>query len=675
MSHTLHLKDNITKIPGIGPTTFFKFQKKNITTVFDLLKLYPLSYTDYSIIKKVSHLNISDVATICGKITKFETQFTRNRKLTIQKAVLCDNSGCIDLIWFNQPFLKQSISENSEYYFSGITDSYGSKLIFKPSNYEVKSTIQLNTARIVPNYTQSMKISSRFIRKIMSCVLNSIDKTELKEYLITNNLNLPSPFKTFSNLHLPTNLEDLEQAKKRLLFEKLLAISHQNRKLTLENRLHNGYKIKSDNKSATNFNTNLPFKLTSSQNTAISEILADLSTGIPMSRMLLGDVGSGKTVVITRAIYEVYNNNYKSIVLVPTEILAKQHFSTICNFLQKTKAKITLLTSKTNKINLDFDILVTTHKAFYLNKQFNNVALVVIDEQHKFGVDQRQKLVKLCTNHGRSPHLLSVSATPIPRSLALVIFGGTQISMLEEMPIGRKPVKTYFIPQQKREDAYKWINTKILGFKTQAFVVCPLIEESQSNKDNELKSVVNEFNALSRVFNKLKIDLLHSKVKDKDKVISNFEKNKTNILITTTVVEVGIDMKNASIMIIEDADRFGLSQLHQLRGRIGRGVDQSYCFLFSKSTNSDTIKRLKILQKINSGFKLAEYDLRLRGAGRLHGTEQHGHSLIDTNLLLNKTFMSSLSQYTNILVEKDDKFIYNSLFKEIGEDINYLFQI
>jgi ATP-dependent DNA helicase RecG len=674
MNNTLHLNDNITKIPGVGPTTFFKFQKKSITTILDLLKLYPNSYDDFSLLKNISHVNVNDKITLLGKITMFENQFTRNTRLTIQRAQLNDNTGSIELVWFNQPFLKQTILIGKEYYFSGTAEHYKNKLIFKPNDYEPKSAVLLNTARIVPNYTQTMKISNKFIRKIVFYVLNSISKDELNEYLVTNDLHLQSPADTFFNLHFPINFSSLEEAKKRLFFEKLLAFSYQNKKQIIQAKKNKSYKISTNNTSTTKFITNLPFDLTKAQKNAMKEVLTDLSSGIPMNRMLLGDVGSGKTVVIARAISEVFNNKFKSIILVPTEILAKQHHSTIKNFLSNTKAKISLLTSKSSKIDVNFDVLVTTHKVLYLSKKFENVALIVIDEQHKFGVEQRQKLIKLCTNKNVIPHMLTVSATPIPRSLALVIFGGTEISILDEMPVGRKSVKTFFVSQKKRADCYSWINIKITGFNTQAFVVCPLIEDSVNQKTVELKSVEKEFNNLSKVFSKLKIDILHSKIRNKDEVISKFESNKTNILITTTVVEVGIDMKNASIMIIEDADRFGLSQLHQLRGRIGRGIDQSYCFLFSDSKNPETIKRLKILEKVKNGFKLAEFDLKLRGAGQFYGTQQHGHSYINTNLLFDKAFMSSLSQYTNILVEKDDKFIYNSLFKDENENINYLFQ-
>lgn len=381
------------------------------------------------------------------------------------------------------------------------------------------------------------------------------------------------------------------------------------------------HKISYDRIKLNNFEKSLPFELTKSQIKVVDEILKDLEKEIPMNRLLEGDVGSGKTVVAAIAIYATYLSNKKSIIMAPTQVLAQQHFKTLSNLFKNYKIKIGLFTS-TNKSKGDFDVYVGTHTLLGKSVEMDNVSLIVIDEQHKFGVEQRN----LLTKKSGTPHVLTMTATPIPQTVALTFFGDVELSTLTESPMNRQKITTWVIIEEKREKGFNWIHDKIINEKIQAFVVCPLIAESETQTLTDVKAATNEYEKIKNKFKDLNIGLLHGKLKtkDKDEVIDKFRKGEIDILVTTPVVEVGIDIPNATIMVIEGADRFGLASLHQLRGRVGRGELKSYCLLMTESTSEKTQIRLTAMTKNLSGFELSELDLKMRGPGEIYGARQSG---------------------------------------------------
>ncbi|HUS59761.1 MAG TPA: ATP-dependent DNA helicase RecG, partial [Nevskiaceae bacterium] len=402
----------------------------------------------------------------------------------------------------------------------------------------------------------------------------------------------------------------------------LIQLASLKRKLTWQKQKL-AYQFNIDQEKILKFSQNLPFELTSAQKRALREIFADLAKNTPMNRLLEGDVGSGKTVVAAAAIFVAYLNGIQSALMAPTEILANQHFKTLNQLLIPLGLKISLLTGGQKKTESNFDLIIGTHALIHKRAKFKKLGLAIIDEQHRFGVEQRAKLI----HQGKTPHVLTMTATPIPRTIALTLYSDLDLSVLDEMPPGRQKVKTWVVPPQKRKSAYQWIKKQIKATKNQAFIVCPLIEESQHETLQAVRAVTSEFKKLKKeIFPDLKLGLLHGRLKSQEKrdILEKFKEGKLNILVSTPVVEVGIDIPQATIMMIEAAERFGLAQLHQLRGRVGRSNQQAYCLLFSEQLNEKTLKRLKALQQINIGMKLAEFDLQLRGPGEIYGTQQHG---------------------------------------------------
>jgi ATP-dependent DNA helicase RecG len=392
-----------------------------------------------------------------------------------------------------------------------------------------------------------------------------------------------------------------------------------------KNLVSNPYSVEKFRDKIENFIIKLPFKLTNAQKRVIEEIFDDLAKSKPMNRLLEGDVGSGKTVVSAIAMYLSYLNGFQSVLMAPTEILAQQHYKTILQLLTPLKIKIGFATGNEKKKIDDFDVMVGTHAVLEKGISFEKLGLVVIDEQQRFGVEQRA----LIRGKGKNPHLLTMTATPIPRTIALTLYGDLDLSILDEMPVGRKQIKTWLVPPEKRNNAYSWIEKQIVDTKSQVFIVCPFIEESETMQT--VKAASKEFeNLKNNVFKNLKLGLLHGKMKAKEKegVLEKFRTGKIDILVATPVVEVGIDIPNATIIVIEASERFGLAQLHQLRGRVGRGDKQSYCLLFTESLNPQTLERLKAMEKHNFGAELAELDLKLRGPGEIYGTMQHGRKML-----------------------------------------------
>lgn len=591
----MNLTDPVTTISGIGTILTKKLERLEIRTVFDLLHHLPFRYEDRRIITPISKIIASNLITLVGTISEVKNEYTKSGKV-IQKAELTDETGKIMVIWFNQKYLSRTIVAGTKVSLYGKADWFGRKLaIVSP---EIGDTETAGT--IVPIYPETAGLTSKWLRKKIKEIL---DKNEIDENISVN----------LRGVHFPKELYEVEKYRRSLAFNELLKLeteSHQRRQDWQNRGVTHKFQI--NQFQITQFINSLPYQLTNSQKVAIDEILSDLEKPVAMNRLLEGDVGSGKTVVAAVACLVAWLNKKTVLFMAPTQILAQQHYETLIKLFENFDIKIGLMTSQTK---IAGDVIIGTQAL--LTKVFD-AGLVIIDEQHKFGVAQRT----LLQHKGGTPHVLTMTATPIPRTLALVLYGDLDISLLTEMPSGRKLIKTWVVPEEKRIPAIKWINDQMIKYATQAFWVCSLIDESESL--GAIRAVNTEFDLLKKSFGDLKLGLLHGRMKasEKDEIINKFRNKEIDILVSTPVVEVGIDIPNAGIMVIEDAYRFGLAALHQLRGRVGRAGQQGYCLLFS---TQDTA-RLKAMENTFIGSKLAQIDFEIRGAGNIYGESQHGRS-------------------------------------------------
>ena len=652
----LTLDTSVNKIPLVGPIYVKRLERLNIFSISDLLHHYPSRHDDLSVISKISSVRPNQIVTIKAKVLRCQNIFTKNRK-RIQKAVVKDSSGSIEVIWFNQIYIPNTLKEGTTVSFSGKVGWFDRKLTLISPQYEIigYNNKSLHTGRLVPVYPETAKLSSKWLRSRINFCLDNL-KTELKKDWLPEDLRKKHQLiklnTALSNIHFPSTQNDLITAQDRLAFNEMFLLqleALQRKKSWQQKKL--SHQLSIDQEKVLKLISSLPFKLTQAQNKCIKEILADLNQETPMNRLLQGDVGSGKTVVAAMAIYISFLNSFQSVLMAPTEILANQHFKTLKTVFANTNLKINLITSSTRKTNTNADVLVGTHALLFRELNLKKIGLYIIDEQHRFGVKQRSQF----SNLSHTPHLLTMTATPIPRTIALTAYADLDLSILDQMPPGRKPIKTWVVPKNKHLDAYHWISSQIKADKSQAFVVCPLIEASDKEKMADVKNVTDQFNQLKSIFPKLKLDLLHGKLKSnqKESIIKKFSQKKLNLLVSTSVIEVGIDIPNATIMVVEDAERFGLAQLHQLRGRVGRANKQSYCLLLTDAKKPETIQRLKFLEIHQSGLKLAELDLKLRGPGDLYGLKQHGFldlklaSFTDTKLV-KTTQQAAHTQLTKI---------------------------
>lgn len=642
-------------LPQTSPITLRRLNSLEIKNYWDLINYFPFRYKDYTKMYNPKVFLDSDQAvTAKGVVTDIRNVFTKKGS-RFQKALIQTPECDIELVWFNQYYLLNVIRRGVILSASGTVNFFGNKRSLLVEEYEILNDFSdstIHTGRLVPVYPEKNGLSSKIFRQKIYSVLSLINSTAklfdegqfIPQKIVSYN-NLLSEASALKNIHFPHSLDLAKKARERLAFDEIFVIKLSSSLVKEKWQMKKAgntinvspYKIKNDR-----FIDSLPFKLTNAQNKAVSEILADLEKKNPMNRLLQGDVGSGKTVVAAGACYLTYLNGFKTLFMAPTAILAEQHFQTLKKmFTHLPIIKICIFTaaSKPSLAELEkADIIVGTHALIAKKADFKKVGLVVIDEQHKFGVAQRAILKEKVEN----PHLLTMTATPIPRTVCLTLYGELDLSVIDEMPAGRVITKTYLVPPKKRSDAYTWIKKQIRDLKAQVFIVCPLIEESESETLQSVKAVKKEFEYLKEtIFDDFKLGLLHGKLKstEKNKVMDDFKSGKLNILVSTSVVEVGVDIPNATIIIVEAAERFGLAQLHQLRGRVGRSDKQSYCLLFTTGEDKIVTKRLKIFEKVHSGFLLAEYDLKLRGAGNIYGTAQHGitdlkiASLSDTDLI------------------------------------------
>jgi len=652
----------IEALPNTSSVTIRKLKSLGIHSYFDLLNYFPHRYEDYSIISSIAKLQEGETVTVVGQIAEAKQQITR-RGFRLQLFKLVDETGVIDLTFYNQSYLLTVLKKGLKVSVAGLVKKFGRKLMIEPKEYEIE--VGKHTGRLVPLYPEKRGLSSRTIREKIYFILDTLrvsrHEMEIFPKEITKFNNLINESVAYQQIHFPDNLEMAKKARDRLSFDELFTIqlsSHLVKKGWEKQKVRNRLKISNFKFQISNFIDNLPFKLTAAQEKVWREILSDLIKEKPMNRFLQGEVGSGKTVVAALACYLTYLNGYQSLLMAPTEILAQQHYQTMSTLFKNFKSnsndknlKIALITSSQKIYNTTLErpyksgnsnIIIGTHALISKKRDYSNVGLVIIDEQHRFGVSQRAEL----KNKGLNPHLLTMTATPIPRTVALTLYGELDLSIIDEMPIGRLAVKTFFVPKTKRQSCYQWIKLQVTSYRSQVFIVCPLIEESEMETMKSVKAAKKEFENLKKIFFESRLGLLHGRIKSKEKeqVMADFKKGKIDILVTTPVVEVGVDIPNATIMIIEGAERFGLAQLHQLRGRVGRSNKQSYCFLFSESEDGRVLERLRLFTRTNDGNKLAEEDLKIRGPGDIYGTKQHGY--LDLKI-------ASLSDYS--LIEKTKK--------------------
>lgn len=645
-----------------------RLEALGIYTFEDFLMHLPSRYEDYSIVSKIGEVQDGETVTVQGEVMNVKNQYLRGGRIkTYQKAIVADETGEIQLIWFNQPFLIKSIPIGAKISVSGRVETTPKTKVVKSPAFEILYEDKtIHTGRLIPVYPEIKGITSKWLRRQIYNILTQFEN-ELVEYLpqkLLSENNFPSFAQAIKEVHFPTNRETAEKSRERLGFDELLLLqlaANKRRTAWRKKSIGNLFKIDEYRKNVDDFIKSLPFTLTNSQVKAVEEIKSDLHSTQPMNRLLQGDVGSGKTVVAAIAMYLGHLNGFQSVLMAPTEILAQQHFKTIDQLLSKFGVRVKLVTSNT-KLTEEFDILVGTHSVLSEKIKFSNLGLIVIDEQQRFGVQQRS----IIREKGNNPHLLTMTATPIPRTVALTMYGDLDLSYLNDMPNNRLRVKTWLVPPEKRTPAYEWIRKQITQMKSQTFIICPFIEQSESM--HTIKAASKEYEGLKKdVFPDLRLGLLHGKLKSKEKedILNKFRKGEFDILVATPVVEVGIDIPNATIIMIEASERFGLAQLHQLRGRVGRGDKQSYCLLFTDNTNAQTSARLKGMESLYSGAELAELDLKIRGMGNMYGTAQHGipnlkaASFSDTNLILKAKHTADkifpiLTEY-KVLKEKVDK--------------------
>lgn len=652
----ISLTDSVSVVPLVGDAYLSKLSRLNISSVFDLLKHYPAKYIDRREVSSISTLILDEVATIEATVYKF-SQFRSKSGKQIQQALVGDETGKLTLYWFNQSYLSRVIKEGQRYAFSGKAKLFSGRITLNVQDLSpiaedgsIGPQAQIHVGRLVPVYPETAGVSSKWLRsRIAWCLKNTIFEESLPQQ-ICSTYNLTGLDKALNSIHFPESDTDLHIAKNRLAFEELFFLQ-----LTGAWRRRNWQQSQTSTQLAwpkeqlDQFVDGLPFDLTKAQAQATAEILKDLVRTQPMNRLLEGDVGSGKTVVAAIGLMATSLAGYRGVIMAPTEILAQQHFQELNRLFHKTDIKIGLATSS-KKLLLDSQIVVGTHALLYQQHAFDQVGLVVIDEQHRFGVEQRAKLESLASH----PHRLTMSATPIPRTIALTLYGDLDVSIIDELPKDRQKVKTWVVPEAKRQASHQWIRQQISS-GGQMFVVCPLIDESESIALKHIRSAAQEHQHLSQIFPEFTIDLLHGRLKanEKSSIIERFKANKSQVLVATQVIEVGIDVPNATIIMIEAADRFGLAQLHQLRGRVGRGSKPGYCLLFSSSDQSSA--RLESMTKYHSGFKLAEIDLKLRGPGEVFGVSQHGFGGIKLARLSDKKLMTQTRQAAEEYLSQDPK--------------------
>lgn len=715
----MKLSDQLEKVFRLGAPEKKALKKLKIATVKDILFHFPARYSDVADIKSIADVKEGDDVVLYGKILSSKTGKAYKKKMPLTEAVIADNTGKIKAVWFHQAYIAKMLKIGTFAKLKGRVTKKGHELYLANPNFEktkelpIDSTDSLfyedkNSSLSMPIYGESSGVSSRWfyhhIQKILkSSALEKLEDPIPKEIL--KKYNLPTIKTALIWIHSPKKESDARAARKRFSFEEIFFIQIERQMGRIEYKKNKAYNIDISKKEIDEFIGRFPFKLTDSQDDSITKILEDMEKDSPMSRLLEGDVGSGKTAVASVVTYSVvstrpYKNgtdgtaerqtfgNLQVAYMAPTEILAKQLFQSFTQYFNHLPIGIGLLTgsgckkfpsktdpekatniSRTQLLkwvkNGEIPILVGTHALIQKTVEFKDLALVIIDEQHRFGTAQRMKLAR---KDGKAAHLLSMTATPIPRTLALTIYGDLDLTLIDTMPAGRKKVITEIVLPTKREEVYEKVKIELKKGR-QAYVICPRINEPDPDKERALyvKSVKAEAERLKKdIFQKYEIEILHSKMTpiEKENIMQDFLDHKIDILVATSVVEVGVNIPNATVIIIEGAQRFGLAQLHQLRGRVIRSNHQSYCFVFSDTNNETSVKRLLALKQAKNGFELSELDLSLRGAGELSGIKQWGISDIGMEAIKNIKMVEAARIEASAILMKDPELNRNELIKE-----------
>lgn len=625
-----NLNKEIQFVKGIGPKRAEKLHKLNIFTLKDLIYYFPRQYEDRSKVKKINQLENEDKVTVKGIITKMDS-YNPKKGMKIIRMDMRDDTGYIKLSFFNQEYIKKAFKSGDSIVVFGKVKIENNFKELVPIEIEHYSSKPQSACKIEPVYPLTYGLSNRELQGIIKSVLTK-EEFKIKEYLpryILEKYKLCGIDFAVRNIHSPSNKESLKIALYRLVFEEFLIL--QLGLFYFKSGINESRGIEfEENEKLNDIIESLPFKLTKAQNRALSEITQDMTSSKVMNRLVQGDVGSGKTVVALLALASAVLNGYQGALMAPTEILASQHYDSFKEILECFNIKSELLVGSLTKKqkekvlekvkNQDVDILIGTHALIEDKVEFKNLGIVITDEQHRFGVRQRGRL----SNKGNSPDILVMTATPIPRTLALILYGDLDISIIDELPPGRQPIETIAIEHKRRNEAYENLVRSEVQKGRQVYVVCPLVEESEKIEATAASELVEELKR--EFFSDLRVGLLHGKMRpsEKDAIMDDFKNKKLDILVSTTVIEVGVNVPNATLMIIENAERFGLAQLHQLRGRVGRGKHKSYCILIYNSKTEVCKERMAIMEETTDGFKISQKDLEIRGPGEFFGTRQHG---------------------------------------------------
>ena len=624
------LNKEIQFVKGIGPKRAEKLHKLNIFTLKDLIYYFPRQYEDRSKVKKINQLENEEKVTIKGVITRMDS-YSPKKGMNIIRMDMRDDTGYIKLSFFNQEYIKRAFKSGDSIVVFGKVKIENNFKEFVPIEIEHYSSKPQSNCKIEPVYPLTYGLSNKELQGIIISVLTK-EEFKVKEYLptyILEKYKLCGIDFAVRNIHSPSNKEALKIALYRLVFEEFLIL--QLGLFYFKNGVNESSGIEfKENEKLNDIIESLPFKLTKAQNRALSEITQDMTSSKVMNRLVQGDVGSGKTVVALLALASAVLNGYQGALMAPTEILASQHYDSFKEILERFNIKSELLVGSLTKKqkekvlekvkNQEVDILIGTHALIEDKVEFKNLGIVITDEQHRFGVRQRGRL----SNKGDSPDIIVMTATPIPRTLALILYGDLDISIIDELPPGRQPIETIAIEHKRRNEAYENLVRSEVQKGRQVYVVCPLVEESEKIEATAASELVEELKR--EFFSDLRVGLLHGKMRpaEKDAIMDDFKNKKLDILVSTTVIEVGVNVPNATLMIIENAERFGLAQLHQLRGRVGRGNHKSYCILIYNSKTEVCKERMAIMEETTDGFKISQKDLEIRGPGEFFGTRQHG---------------------------------------------------
>ena len=664
----------IQYLKGVGEKRAKQLAKLGIVTVKDLLEFYPRHYEDWSKCYSVSEAPLGENCCVKGYVSTKVSTVNIRKGLTLYKFTVTDGMANMQVTLFNQKYAAEKIFYGGEFLFFGkVTGNLFRKEMSSPSVEPVESD------KIRPIYRTTEGLNSKYIEKCMAKALELVgdDLSDSLPDEIRADLELCHKRYALQNVHFPESTEACEIAKKRLVFEELLNL--QLGLLMLKGHNSNVTTAPIEKDFTEEFINDFPFELTNAQKQAIKCAVEDMQSTKPMSRLLQGDVGSGKTAVAATLLYNAAKNGFQSALMAPTEILAKQHYSSIAKLMNGKGVSVMLLTGSTpaterKKIlellaSGEIDILIGTHALIQNGVEFKKLGLVVTDEQHRFGVKQRSDFGE----KGRNPHTFVMSATPIPRTLALVVYGDLDISVLDEMPVGRKPVETYSVKTELRKRAYTYVK-KHLDEGLQGYIVCPMVDE---NEDFDLVSATAFYEKLQNGFFKdYRLGLLHGKMKanEKQDVMSRFLSGEINLLVATTVIEVGVDVPNANIMVVENAERFGLSQLHQLRGRVGRGGKQATCILISDAENEEAVRRLTIMSETTDGFKIADEDLKMRGPGDFFGSKQHGLPTLKIASIFDDRSVLKLTSKVARDILKQDPDLSSDKYKSLKQNVKDLFE-